>query len=128
MQTCLVTVSNKRFILLSVYWPPSTNIDVFVDELSAVIDEVIPLEGRLLLLGYFNCPGDSSTVVDDKLTNVLSEFDLKVSNSLPTRRDAKTKVENLLDLLIEPASDPHLTSVTTTVLSKPFDHHLVTAC
>src|SRR5258706_1627688 len=84
IQPCQLVVGNKRFILLNIYRPPSTSIEVFVDELSAVIDECTQMNGRLLLLGDYNCPGVTSTSIDERLLNVPSEFGLSTVNKQST--------------------------------------------
>jgi hypothetical protein len=101
------------------------NIDTFVDELSAVVDDFCQCNRRLLILGDFNCAGPISTSVDESVAYALAEFHLSVVNSEPTCYDRRTNV-NMLDL-IEPQSDQLLASFTTTPLAALFDHHSVAA-
>ena len=91
--------------VLNVYRAPSGSIDTFVDELSVVIDELLDSGCRLLLMGDFNCPGTTSTCVDDRLTMLLSEYGLRPVNSQPTRYNPQTGTENMLDILIESEDD-----------------------
>jgi len=125
-QVCKFAVGVKQFILLNIYRPPSSDIDDFVEELPAVIDELTNIGGRLFLTGDFNCAGNTSTTIDDRLSIALSEFNLVTVNSQPTRFDKRRGVENLLDLIIESDTDKLFHSVRT--MSVTFsDHCLVTA-
>jgi len=100
--------------VLNVYRAPSGSIDTFVDELSVVIDELLDSGCHLLLMGDFNCPGTTSTCVDDRLTMLLSEYGLRPVNSQPTRYNPQMGTKNLLDLLIESEDDDSaLHSVST---------------
>ena len=124
LQACKLSVSGKQFTVLNIYRPPATDIDTFVEELPAVIDELFDVGGRLVLLGDFNCPGSSSVTVDDRLTAALSEVGMHVVNGEPTRYNVRSGVDNLLDLIVESEDDPCLHTIKT--LSQTFtDHRLV---
>ena len=70
-KACKLSVAGKLFIILNIYRPPLLCIDTFIDELPAVIEELTNIGGRLVLLGDFNCPGQSSSTVADRLLPLI---------------------------------------------------------
>src|SRR5208282_1739338 len=82
-QACRLSVAGKLFVVLNIYRPPSLCIDTFIDELTVVVNELANIGGRLVLLGDFNCPGQSSSTVDDTLLIALSEVGMHVANNAP---------------------------------------------
>ena len=116
-------MEKKRFLLVSIYRPPDTNISTFISELSDLLDIVA---GRYsILTGDFNCPGVTCDCVDTRLTAAITCHSLTVVNEGPTRLNYDGGL-NKLDVVIEAEDGGHLCDVST--VSTGFsDHSLLKA-
>ena len=81
--------------LINIYRPQSSSLSVFLEELSELIQN-LTLSGERWIIGCdVNCPGYTSTTVDQGLLNILEMFDLRqwVTNEMHDRG-------GLLDVMI----------------------------
>ena len=63
--------------LVNIYRPPSSSLSVFLEELSDLIQNLILSGERWIIGGDINCPGNTSTTVDQGLMDILEIFDLR---------------------------------------------------
>jgi exonuclease III len=121
---CVRVVSrSQRVNLLVIYRPPPRATSTFFDELSNLIDSLSNLPGDFIICGDFNAPGTASNLIDDRLSDILQDVDLRQHVQHPTRVDKNCS--NLLDLVITDACTS-LKVHDLTITGMPFsDHSLV---
>jgi Endonuclease-reverse transcriptase len=114
---------SEQILLANIYRPPSTNINIFFNELADLLDE---LSGRrVIFAGDFNCPGETADTINSRLDVLLSCYNQVVVNEGPTHVHFDGG-QNKLDLMFENDADRYLSDVST--VSAGFsDHRLVIA-
>src|ERR1043165_6204300 len=97
---------------------------IFFNEFSDLLDELSTTSGHPLICGDFNCPGNSPSTIDHRLSNILFSYNVTQRINTPTRTGASSG--NLLDLLIQHEDDDPIKDVS---VSDPgiSDHCLITA-
>jgi len=126
LQAVRLVVGLQRFLFVNVYRPPHTDIRRFLDELSDVLDEVGSLGCHTVILGDFNCPGDSPVSIDAGLEAWLSCYDMSVSGgNSPTHLNYDGGLSRL-DLIAESGHPRKLSSAADTLVGFS-DHRLLTS-
>ena len=123
VRTVRFAVGNNQFILANVYRSHNTSITTFYTELSDIIDRLLETGGHALLVGDLNCGGDTPSMLDHRLVDLLSSYSLTAVHDGPTRLDPATSRWSRLDVIAESdtggrlASFRRLVSPTTVTLS-----------
>lgn len=121
------TIGSARLNIVAVYRPPPAPTTEFYTELSDLIDEVALQSGHFVLVGDINCPGRTETEIDNKLSSLLQDYNLRQRVDSPTHiSNSATSNDSLLDVVIHyiNCSPVRCVSVLDVGLS---DHRLVTA-
>ena len=113
------SVSNKKWLLLGNYRPPSQNDLSFINELNLALNFFSPIYENFVLLGYFNLSTENPN-----LKNFMCSFDLESLINSPTCY--KSTNPSCIDLILTNKKNHFMKSATfETGLS---DHHkLITA-
>ena len=113
-----LVVGCERFLLVSIYWPPDTDIVTILDELSDLEEFQSTTGGHPILLGDFNCTGALPLEIDYRLNTWLCCLNLVVVNDGPTRMHGDGSMKKL-DLIIEPEHSRRQSVTLTTGWSRP---------
>ena len=111
------SVSNKKWLLLGNYKPPSQNDLSFINELNLALNFFSPIYENFVLLGDFNLSTENPN-----LKNLMSSFDLESLINSPTCY--KSTNPTCIDLILTNKKNHFMKSTTfETGLS---DHHKLT--
>jgi len=120
-----ITSGTSVWNIFGIYRPPPAPNAGFFDELRDFISEVHLMPGLLLLCGDFNCPGDSSDTLDDRLLDVADSFNISICSSTATGLKSDGSPGNLLDFIMHNGTD--VVSDFKTANTGVADHLLVMA-
>ena len=125
------TLNHIKYNIACVYHPPhavaASLPRVVADEFDRFFGEICNFKGRNIILGDFNCPGDSPTTFDAQLRDISVVHDLSQSASGPTRFSPRSDgASSFLDLVFHPTQCNWLGNFSTK-LNDPSvsDHGLV---
>lgn len=118
---CLIVsfiLDHARYNIACVYHPPhvvtASLPKVVAEEFDIFFGEICDLKGRNIVLGDFNCPGDSPTTFDDRLRDIAAMHDLTQGAVGPTRFSPRSDGKSsFLDLVFHPTRCNWLTDVRT---------------
>ena len=125
MLECLVNIPKNPITVIVVYRPPPSQknkltVNIFLEEFAEYLEHLIPLTGKLLILGDFNFhiddPFDAHAT---RFINLMSSFGLKQHVS-----EATHKKGHILDLCFTRDSESLVTDVTVQDYHFP-DHYPV---
>jgi len=116
-----VSFNNRRINVIGVYRPPPSPDSTFYSQFSDMLDAVDLLPEETLLCGDFNCPGNTSTTIDTRLSQLISDHNFTQYVTESTRGHPG----NILDLIIGRIGGLAVTNVNTTEVGFS-DHNLVT--
>ena len=121
--TVAIGTGSTRLLLVNIYRPPDTNVNMFLAELADLLDELAG--ARVIFTGDLNCPGNIPDAVDDRLQTLVSCYDMEIVNKGPTHIHHDGKLRKL-DVMFESSTQRRLTHVDTVIVGFT-DHRLVKA-
>jgi len=113
----------RPVILLNIYRPPTTtpSQQFFTELTDLLLEAQLQSSHPVILCGDLNCPGDSSTTIDDHLSQVFSDLGFIQHIQSPTRGS------NLLDIITSCSFDSIISSASVQPSHEISDHNLITA-
>ena len=121
-------LNHTRYNIACLYHPPhavSTSLPkAVVDNFDRFFGEICELKGRNIILGDFNCPGDSPTTFNDQLKDITATYDLTQGATGPTRFSPKADGRSsFLDLVFHPTQCNWLDDFRTKVNDPSVSDH-----
>ena len=90
LRTVRLVNTGEHFVITGVYRPPSTSVEVFFDKLADLFDATASSGGHIVQAGDFYCPGSSSETIDDRLSALLSCYNMVTVNNGATHMVGET--------------------------------------
>jgi endonuclease/exonuclease/phosphatase (EEP) superfamily protein YafD len=85
LQLDKITSTTPSLIVANIYRPPQTSVVNFYDEIADLLIAITSHTNRVLLVGDFNCPGDTPTSINSELSAVFESLGLHQQVREPTR-------------------------------------------
>ena len=111
--------SYDETLLVSFYRWQEVNINVFLEEFSSLLEELVTLSSNIVLAGDINIHCEAENDSSHKLSEILLSFNLKQNVNQPTN-----KFGHIIDVVISPLNKHLVTNVNVCDVSLS-DHFLV---
>uniref|UniRef100_A0A1B6KMS7 Reverse transcriptase domain-containing protein n=1 Tax=Graphocephala atropunctata TaxID=36148 RepID=A0A1B6KMS7_9HEMI len=94
-------IKKFKFVLIGLYRSPNSNVNVFLDRLSCLIDLVVKKYPYIILAGDLNINVLKNSSEHVKLKNILKSFDMNYTVNFPTRvfQGSVSAIDNFLTSL-----------------------------
>ena len=112
-------IGSIRFVVI--HRPPSSQIKAFLEDFASLLEQLVPISGNLLIVGYFNFHLEDSNNTDaTKVHNLMKSFNLMQHVTTPTHSR-----RHILDLIITRSEDDLVDSIVVrdSTLSDHFAVH-----
>ena len=83
LQLARLMVDNKCYLLVDIYRPPSTSINALI-ELADRFSVTESMNGYFVVLCDFSCPSNTPDTIDNRLSTLLSCYNMATINMGPT--------------------------------------------
>ena len=94
------TIGKKSVIFITVYRPPSSNFNSFVDSFEDILSLTVPFCEYPVFVGDYNVNFLSQSIEKNNFINLLDNYDLVQYINKPTRFNFAGNNSSLLDLII----------------------------